>query len=95
MLPELLEQFNASRHALFERKKIRSFELFLSGAQTYLNTLNEGEQKSEIVEKLGLQLQHILEGHIGENKLQIKVPVASVLQVFLTKADRVAKKIFS
>jgi hypothetical protein len=40
-------------------------------------------------------LQHILEGHIGENKFQIKVPVASVLQVFLTKADRVAKKIFS
>lgn len=42
------------------------------GAHTYLTQFNEGDQKSELVEKLLSQIQSVYDSHITEYKLSLK-----------------------
>ena len=59
-----------------------------------MNIFNDGDQKSEFVEKIVKQMQSVYESHLGEYKLQMRVNINNVQLLFKEKGDRLAKKAY-
>eukprot|EP00347_Sterkiella_histriomuscorum_P011761 403371198 len=90
-LQTVIQAFYKDKQVLFDRRRAKGIENYLLGVQNYLNILNDGEEKSELIHRVLNQVTKINDIQLQENKgLRIQTAVSQ----FRESSDKLMKRVF-